>query len=79
MKIYKRKIKKHEEVWAEICDEDDMRVRVCIGNSNYGRLYVMSSDGERGYWLNEEETEIAFKFFKEIWSDSVDNNPFRDF
>ena len=79
-KIYKKQVKKHEEVWAEGDDEqfeEHRRVRVCVGNSNYGRLYVQW-DWERGEFLNDKDTETAFKLFKEIWADNVDNKPFSE-
>ena len=80
MKIYKKKVKKHEEVWAEghnEWEEGNSKIRICMGNSNYGRLYVMFNE-ERGQWLDEEETKIAFGLFKEVWDDPNDN-PFSDF
>lgn len=80
MTIYKKKVKRHEEVWGRFNGEDyedfDSRVRVCIGNSNYGRLYVVTNEEFGGYFLSDEETQAAFLLFKEIWADNADNNPF---
>ena len=72
--IYKKKVKKHEEVWFTDTDVD-ARVRVCAGNSNYGRLYYMENE-ERGQWLDEKETAEAFALFKEIWKKNKDYDPF---
>lgn len=82
MKIYKKQVKKHEEVWAdEVPEHGEGCVRVCIGNSNYGRFYVAErpipqDDVAWGYWLSDEETAEARKLFKEIWEKNKDNNPF---
>lgn len=77
MKIYKKKVKRHEEVWAETDEYGEVRVQVCRGNSNYGRLYIMCTD-EYGQFLDDEETKTAFKLFKEIWAENVDNHPFSE-
>ena len=76
MNIYKKKVKRHEEVWADVDDEgDELRVRVCTGNSNYGRLYVVAGE-ERSFWLDDKEMATAFTFFKEIWEKNKDYDPF---
>ena len=56
---------------------EEARVRVCIGNSNYGRLYVLWNE-EYGEFLNDEETKTAFELFHEIWATNEDNKPFND-
>lgn len=76
MKIYKKKVKKHEEVWADVDDWGESKVKICLGNSNYGRLYVLYDDGENGFFLEEKETAEAFKLFAEIWETNKDNQPF---
>jgi len=79
MKIYKKQVKKHEEVWAEVPDYDEAKVKICLGNSNYGRLYIIT-DGDEGigFYLSEEETAEAFKLLKEIWKEEKNKNPFSD-
>lgn len=74
MKIYKKQVKKHEEVWCKDPENGEARIQVCKGNSNYGRLYVNFNE----YWqfLSEKETEIAFKLFKEIWEKNKYYDPF---
>lgn len=82
MKIYKKKVKRHEEVWADVPDQGEGRVKVCIGNSNYGRFYVEDRPKDNdyaegwGFWLDEKETEEALALFKEIWEVNIDNHPF---
>ena len=82
MKIYKKAIKRHEEVWADVPDYGDGRVMVCTGNSNYGRFYVteppQKDDVPWAVWLSDEETAAATLMFKEIWEKNKDNNPFGD-
>ena len=81
MKIYKKTVKRHEEVWADVQEYGEGRVMVCVGNSNYGRFYVSErpiseEDVPWAVWLSEEEVAEATKLFKEIWEKNKDYEPF---
>ena len=79
MTIYKKQVKRHEEVCADVPDYGECRVKVCIGNSNYGRFYATQSEEEGGYcgvWLSDGKTAEAYNLFKEICEKNKDNNSF---
>lgn len=80
MKIYTKKVKRHDEVWADVYDYGEGRVKVCIGNSNYGRFYVSGGNWEEGepwgVWMDEKKTEEAMTLFKKIWEERKDYKPF---
>ena len=77
MKIYVKQVKKHEEVWAEDFEWGESKVKICQGNSNFGRLYVVTDpDDGRGMFLDEEETAEVYKLLKEIWIKKKNDNPF---
>ena len=74
MKVYIKEVKKHEEVWGEDVNWGESRIKICLGNSNYGRLYVSREDV--AFFLSEDETTLAFELFGQIWEKNKDNHPF---
>lgn len=77
MQVEIRRVKKHDEVWIIDPDNGECRVKVCTGNSNYGRLYYMPSD-EYGYFLSDEDSKEAWKLFEQIWEKYKDYDPFNN-